>query len=186
MEISSLVPKWRCTIQIGGAETSGKYYSGLEIYSQTRRAARSSSYGLKNTYPLMLKADGTKCWGKTTGRCRLVRPWKDKPHDEFLSILAKSRQIVTCKYLKYFTFLTKEEIDALAWKSNNWNLTSPEANKKHSQRWNELYLFTAKNALTWVMLKRLQQLFFPGDVKSLDSLINERRPLKTCPPFGSS
>lgn len=59
----------------------------------------------------MLKADGTK-FGKTAGGAVWLDPKKTSPY-EFYQFWFNQDDRDVVKYLKYFTFLSKEEIDAL-------------------------------------------------------------------------
>lgn len=59
----------------------------------------------------MLKADGTK-FGKTAGGAVWLDPKKTSPY-EFYQFWFNQDDRDVVKYLKYFTFLTKEEIDTL-------------------------------------------------------------------------
>lgn len=69
----------------------------------------AEAYGL--TIPLMLKADGTK-FGKTAGGAIWLDPEKTSPF-EFYQFWLNQDDADVVKYLKYFTFLDKDEIDAL-------------------------------------------------------------------------
>ena len=60
----------------------------------------------------MLKADGTK-FGKTAGGAIWLDPKKTSPF-EFYQFWLNQDDRDVIKYLKFFTFLDKEEIDALA------------------------------------------------------------------------
>ena len=60
----------------------------------------------------MLKADGTK-FGKTAGGAVWLDPEKTTPY-EFYQFWINQDDRDVVKYLKYFTFLSKDEIDALA------------------------------------------------------------------------
>ncbi|MCG5648125.1 tyrosine--tRNA ligase, partial [Oliverpabstia sp. DFI.9.49] len=70
----------------------------------------AKAFGL--TIPLMLKADGTK-FGKTAGGAVWLDPEKTTPY-EFYQFWINQDDRDVVKYLKYFTFLSKDEIDALA------------------------------------------------------------------------
>ena len=69
----------------------------------------TGTYGL--TIPLMLKADGTK-FGKTAGGAVWLDPKKTSPY-EFYQFWFNQDDRDVVRYLKYFTFLSHEEIDAL-------------------------------------------------------------------------
>jgi tyrosyl-tRNA synthetase len=96
-------------LQIGGADQWGNITSGIDLI-HTMEGADTEVYGL--TIPLMLKADGTK-FGKTAGGAVWLDPEKTSPY-EFYQFWFNQDDRDVVKYLKYFTFLSHEEIDALA------------------------------------------------------------------------
>ncbi len=96
-------------LQIGGADQWGNITAGIDtIHKMHGSSARA--YGL--TIPLMLKSDGTK-FGKTAGGAVWLDPNKTSPF-EFYQFWLNQDDADVVKYLKYFTFLPKEEIDELA------------------------------------------------------------------------
>ncbi|MEI5995216.1 tyrosine--tRNA ligase [Candidatus Enterococcus mansonii] len=95
-------------MQIGGADQWGNITAGLDLIRK-KEGADAKAFGL--TIPLMLKADGTK-FGKTAGGAVWLDPEKTTPY-EFYQFWVNQDDRDVIKYLKFFTFLTKEEIDAL-------------------------------------------------------------------------
>ena len=95
-------------VQIGGADQWGNITSGLELIRKVE-GAESRAYGL--TIPLMLKSDGTK-FGKSAGGAVWLDPEKTTPY-EFYQFWLNQDDRDVIKYIKYFTFLEKEEIEAL-------------------------------------------------------------------------
>lgn len=95
-------------LQIGGADQWGNITNGIDLIRKTEEA--HDAYGL--TIPLMLKADGTK-FGKTAGGAVWLDPKKTSPY-EFYQFWFNQDDRDVVKYLKYFTFLSQEEIEALA------------------------------------------------------------------------
>ena len=95
-------------LQIGGADQWGNITSGLDLIRK-KEGPEAKAFGL--TIPLMLKADGTK-FGKTAGGAIWLDPNKTTPF-EFFQFWANQDDRDVIRYLKFFTFLTKEEIDAL-------------------------------------------------------------------------
>lgn len=96
-------------LQIGGADQWGNITSGLDYIRRTQGHDKEV-YGL--TIPLMLKSDGTK-FGKSAGGAIWLDPEKTTPYEFYQFWLNQADQDVV-KFLKYFTFLSKEEIDDLA------------------------------------------------------------------------
>ncbi len=102
-----LYKKYHIQLQIGGADQWGNITNGVEM--MRKKEGITDVYGL--TIPLMLKADGTK-FGKTAGGAVWLDPKKTSPY-EFYQFWFNQDDRDVVKYLKYFTFLPKEEIDAL-------------------------------------------------------------------------
>lgn len=93
-----------CQLQIGGSDQWGNITAGLELIR--RRKQNANVYGL--TVPLVTKADGTK-FGKTESGAVWLDPEKTTPY-EFYQFWINTDDRDVIKYLKYFTFLSKEEI----------------------------------------------------------------------------
>lgn len=98
-----------CKLQLGGADQWGNITAGIDTIRKMH-GSDAKAYGL--TIPLMLKSDGTK-FGKTAGGAVWLDPEKTSPF-EFYQFWLNQDDADVVKYLKYFTFLSKEEIDALA------------------------------------------------------------------------
>lgn len=96
-------------LQIGGADQWGNITSGIDMIHKIE-GNEAQAYGL--TIPLMLKSDGTK-FGKTAGGAIWLDPEKTSPF-EFYQFWLNQDDADVVKYLKYFTFLTQDEIAALA------------------------------------------------------------------------
>ncbi len=96
-----------CRLQLGGSDQWGNITTGYEL---VRRKAGGEVFAL--TCPLITKADGGK-FGKTESGniwldARYTSPYK------FYQFWLNVSDADAEKYLKIFTFLTKEEIEALA------------------------------------------------------------------------
>ncbi|MBW1604817.1 tyrosine--tRNA ligase [Lactobacillus sp. Sy-1] len=110
-------------LEIGGSDQWGNITSGIDLIHKME-GADAKAYGL--TIPLMLKADGTK-FGKTAGGAVWLDPKKTSPY-EFYQFWINQDDRDVVKYLKYFTFLNHEEIEALAEK------VKTEPQKREAQR----------------------------------------------------
>lgn len=96
------------TLQIGGADQWGNLTDGIDLIRH--KYSKAEVFGL--TIPLLLKADGTK-FGKSAGGAVWLNPKMTSPYDFYqFWINTDDRDVV--KYLKYFTFLSREEIENLA------------------------------------------------------------------------
>ncbi|SDD85255.1 tyrosyl-tRNA synthetase [Pricia antarctica] len=95
-----------CTLQMGGSDQWGNITTGTEMI---RRIANGKGYAL--TCPLITKADGTK-FGKTEGGNIWLDAERTSPY-RFYQYWLNVSDADAEKYIKIFTFLTKEEIDKL-------------------------------------------------------------------------
>ena len=144
-------------LQIGGADQWGNITSGLDLIRK-KEGPEAKAFGL--TIPLMLKADGTK-FGKTAGGAIWLDPNKTTPF-EFYQFWANQDDRDVIKYLKFFTFLTKEQIDALEEK------VKTEPHKREAQRVlaEEMTKFVhSEEAL--VQAQKITAALFSGDIKAL-------------------
>jgi tyrosyl-tRNA synthetase len=96
----------KCDLQIGGSDQWGNITAGIEL---TRKKQGHTVYGL--TLPLITNADGSK-FGKTEAGAI----WLDAARTSVYKfyqfwIRVDDRDVV--RYLKFFTFLNKAEIDSL-------------------------------------------------------------------------
>ncbi|MDY3705503.1 tyrosine--tRNA ligase [Vagococcus lutrae] len=92
-----------CSLQLGGSDQWGNITSGIELL---RREREVQGYGL--TMPLIKKADGTK-FGKTEGNAVWLDAEKTSPY-EFYQFWYNTDDRDAVQFLKYFTFLSLEEI----------------------------------------------------------------------------
>ncbi|KOP83755.1 tyrosine--tRNA ligase [Cytobacillus solani] len=108
MDFKHLYENHQCKLQIGGSDQWGNITTGLELIRKMVGEG-SKAYGM--TIPLVTKADGTK-FGKTESGAVWLDPEKTTPY-EFYQFWINAADADVIKYLKYFTFLSKEEIEAL-------------------------------------------------------------------------
>ncbi len=95
-----------CKLQMGGSDQWGNIVTGTELI---RRKTQGEAYAL--TIPLVTKADGRK-FGKTESGNVWLDPEKTSPYAFFQFWLNTSDEDAA-KYIKIFTVLPKEEVDAL-------------------------------------------------------------------------
>ncbi|SDE43983.1 tyrosyl-tRNA synthetase [Paenibacillus sp. cl6col] len=144
-------------LQIGGADQWGNITSGLDLIRK-KEGSEAKAFGL--TIPLMLKADGTK-FGKTAGGAIWLDPNKTTPF-EFYQFWANTDDRDVIRYLKFFTFLTQEQIKALEEK------VQTEPHKREAQRVlaEEMTKFVhSEEAL--VQAQKITAALFSGDIKAL-------------------
>ncbi|MCV2403699.1 tyrosine--tRNA ligase [Marinomonas sp. C2222] len=106
MDFSELNKEYDCTIQIGGSDQWGNIVGGIDL---SRRQNKSQVFGM--TVPLVTKSDGTK-FGKTESGAVWLDPKKTSQY-AFYQFWMNTADADVYKFLKFFTFLSIEEIDAI-------------------------------------------------------------------------
>lgn len=101
-----LFRNYQCTLQMGGSDQWGNITTGTELI---RRIDGGKGYAL--TCPLITKADGTK-FGKTEGGNIWLDAQRTSPYKFYQYWLNTSDEDAE-KYIKIFTFISQEEIQAL-------------------------------------------------------------------------
>ena len=100
-----------CRLQMGGSDQWGNIVTGTELI---RRKTGGEAFAL--TCPLITKSDGTK-FGKTESGNVWLDPEKTSPYHFYQFWLNVSDEDAT-KYIKIFTLLGREEIEALVAEHN--------------------------------------------------------------------
>lgn len=95
-----------CKLQMGGSDQWGNIVTGTELI---RRKTGRESFAL--TIPLITKSDGGK-FGKTETGNIWLDPERTTPY-EFYQFWLNTSDVDAENYIKVFTLLTKEEIEAL-------------------------------------------------------------------------
>lgn len=146
-------------LQIGGADQWGNITAGLDLIRKLE-GPEAEAFGL--TIPLMLKADGTK-FGKTAGGAVWLDPKKTSPF-EFYQFWLNQDDRDVIKYLKFFTFLDKEEIDALAQKV----ATEPEKREAQRRLAEEVTRFVHSEE-DLKEAQKITEALFSGNIKDLNA-----------------
>ena len=120
-DFTQLNSRHACKLQIGGSDQWGNITAGIDL---TRRLNKDTVYGL--TLPLVTKADGTK-FGKTEGGAVWLDAKKTSPY-QFYQFWLKVADADVYKFLKFFTFLSVEEINAIE-AADQASGTKPEAQR---------------------------------------------------------
>ncbi len=97
---------YQCELQIGGSDQWGNITAGIDL---TRKKLGRAVYGL--TLPLITNADGTK-FGKTAAGAVWLDPARTSVY-RFYQYWIRTDDRDVVRYLKYFTFLGRDEIAAL-------------------------------------------------------------------------
>ena len=147
-----------CKIQVGGSDQWGNITSGIEL--MRRMYGQTEAYGL--TIPLVTKSDGKK-FGKSESGAVWLDADKTSPY-EFYQFWINQSDDDVIKFLKYFTFLNKEEIERLE-ASRDEQPHLREAQKALAE--NVTKLIHGQDALDDAI--RISQALFSGDLKSLSA-----------------
>jgi len=99
--------EYKCRVQIGGSDQWGNIVAGMDLTRRLRPGVET--YGL--TFPLVTKSDGGK-FGKTESGAVWLDPARTSPY-KFYQFWINVADADVVKFLKYFTFLSHAEIDAL-------------------------------------------------------------------------
>ena len=96
-----------CELQVGATDQWGNITAGTELI---RKKLNATAYGL--VFPLLTKADGTK-YGKTATGTVWLDPKRTSPY-RFYQYFMQAEDADVVKLLKVLTFLSRDEITALA------------------------------------------------------------------------
>ncbi|MBB3110254.1 tyrosyl-tRNA synthetase [Paenibacillus phyllosphaerae] len=144
-----------CALQVGGSDQWGNITAGLDLIG---KMGGGDAFGM--TMPLVTKSDGKKFGKSETGAIWLDRS-KTSAY-QFYQFWINTDDNDVIKFLKYFTFLTREQIEALEEELNS----HPE--KRTAQR--ELAREVTKlvhGSDAVVSAEKITQAFFSGDVTQL-------------------
>ncbi|RSL34260.1 tyrosine--tRNA ligase [Salibacterium salarium] len=111
LDFNYLFDEKGCQLQIGGSDQWGNITAGLELIRRSRETETEQAEAYGFTIPLVTKADGEK-FGKSEGGAIWLDSAKTSPY-EFYQFLINTddRDVVT--FIRYFTFLTENEIKEL-------------------------------------------------------------------------
>ncbi|MEE4299835.1 MAG: tyrosine--tRNA ligase [Pseudomonadales bacterium] len=106
MDYVELARRHDCTLQIGGSDQWGNITAGMEL---VRRTLGRHVHAL--TLPLVTKADGSK-FGKTESGTVWLDAGRTSPYS-FYQFWLNTADADVGRFLRYFTFLSRGEIEAL-------------------------------------------------------------------------
>lgn len=153
----NLYDEHRCLLQLGGSDQWGNITSGIELL---RREREVQGFGL--TMPLITKADGTK-FGKTEGNAVWLDADKTTPY-EFYQFWINTDDRDAVKFLKYFTFLSLEEIAAI----EKEFLAAPETRVAQKALAKEVTTLV-HGAKAYEQAVHISESLFNGDIKGLSA-----------------
>ena len=144
-------------MQVAGQDQWGNITAGIELI---RRKLGETAYAF--TMPLLTKSDGTK-FGKTNGKAIWLDPAKTSPY-EMYQFFINSEDSKVIDYLKFLTFLSKEEIEKLEVSNNE----HPELREAHKALAHEVIKFIhGEDAYQEAV--RISTSLFSGNVKDLSA-----------------
>ena len=152
-----LYRRHNCRLQIGGSDQWGNIVAGLDLI---RKVEGGAAHCL--TIPLMTKSDGTK-FGKTAGGSIWLDPEMTSPY-AFYQFWLNSDDADIPKYLKVFSFKSREEIEELiaAHEAN------PGARTAHRALAQELTTLVHGTDQCEGAQRAAKALFGQGDIHELD------------------
>jgi tyrosyl-tRNA synthetase len=157
-----LCKDFNCELQIGGSDQWGNITAGIDL---TRKKLGRHVFGL--TQPLITKADGSK-FGKTEAGT----VWLDAKRTsvyKFYQFWINSDDRDVVRYLKYFTFLTREAVDALEKK----HAENPGAREAHRALARAMTDLVHSEAATKEAI-RASEILFGGELDGIsESTFNE-------------
>ncbi|GAE92926.1 tyrosyl-tRNA synthetase [Gracilibacillus boraciitolerans JCM 21714] len=164
IDFLNLYEKENCTLQIGGSDQwGGNITAGMELIRRKqfeKEEDEAEVFGL--TVPLITKSDGTK-FGKTAGGAIWLDPEKTTPY-EFYQFWINTDDRDVLKFIKYFTFISFEEIEALESELKE----APEKRIPHKRLAEEMTkLVHGEEALQ--QAKKITEALFSGDLASLNA-----------------
>ena len=170
-DFAELNKRHGAVLEIGGSDQWGNITAGIDL---TRRLHQKQVFGL--TLPLVTKSDGTK-FGKTEGGAVWLNAKKTSPY-QFYQFWLKVADADVYKFLKYFTFLSIEEIDAIEAKDKASG-TKPEAQRILSEEMTRL--IHGEEALA--AAQRISESLFAEDQSHLTESDFEQLALDGLPTF---
>ncbi|HEY4416143.1 MAG TPA: tyrosine--tRNA ligase [Verrucomicrobiae bacterium] len=151
-----------CELQIGGSDQWGNITAGIEL---TRKKTGKQVFGL--TLPLITNTDGSK-FGKTAAGAIWLDPKRTSVY-KFYQFWINTADADVIRYLKYFTFLSKDEIAALE-KAHTENPGARVAHKALAKAATDL--IHGENATTESL--RASEILFGGNLDGIaESTFNE-------------
>ena len=147
-------------LQMGGSDQWGNITTGTELI---RRKARGEAFAL--TAPLITKADGSKFGKSESGENYWLDKKKTSPY-KFYQFWLNSTDEDAARFIKFYTFLPKEEIEALVAE----HLEAPHERKLQKKLAEEVTVWVHGREEYEKALKASEILFGKSTAKDLVSL----------------
>ncbi len=151
-----LFREYDCVLQVGGSDQWGNILSGVEL---VRRSDAKTAHGL--CWPLVTKADGTK-FGKSESGSVWLDPARTSPY-QFHQFFLRTDDETVGKYLRYFTFLSHGEIEAL-----DVDTLDHPAERRGQHALADAVTTLVHGEVETQRAKRAAELLFRGDITAMD------------------
>ncbi len=150
-----LFDRHKCTLQMGGSDQWGNIVAGVDLI---RRLRETEVHGI--VFPLITTSSGTK-FGKTESGTVWLDPERTSPY-KFFQFWFNTDDRDVISYLKFFTLLSKENIDEL----HESSATSPEKRQAQSTLAEEVTrMVHGEGALA--QAKKASKIFFGGEIDDI-------------------
>ena len=147
--------KYNCELQIGGSDQWGNITAGIEL---VRKTSQKEVCGF--TWPLVTDASGKKI-GKSEGNAVWLDAKMTSPY-HFYQFWVNASDTEVIKFLKYYTFLSLEEIKSL----ENSIAVAPEKREAQKALAKEVTTFT-HNESAFKNAEKISDNLFGGKIKDL-------------------
>ncbi|UVI28755.1 tyrosine--tRNA ligase [Paenibacillus spongiae] len=168
-DFHKLHEEYGCSLQIGGSDQWGNITAGLDLIGKM-----GGGHAIGLTMPLVTKSDGKKFGKSESGAIWLDRS-KTSAY-QFYQFWINTDDNDVIKFLKYFTFLTREQIEELESELKN----QPEKRAAQRELAREVTrLVHGEDAV--VSAEKITQALFSGDVTQLseDELVEALQDMPT-------
>src|SRR5262245_2646572 len=147
-----LYDRFGCTLQMGGSDQWGNITAGIDLM---RKLRGQKAHGL--VWPLLQTSSGVK-FGKTEAGAVWLDPNRTSPF-RFYQFWLNTDDRDVVRYLKFFTFMTREEIEPLA------RATAEQPERREAQRALARTVTTLVHGVDQVArAERAADVLFSGDV----------------------
>jgi tyrosyl-tRNA synthetase len=155
-----------CKLQMGGSDQWGNIVTGTELIRK-----KSSGEAFAFTCPLITKADGGK-FGKSEKGNVWLDTAKTSPY-QFYQFWLNAADADAIKYIKIFTFLSKEEIDSLIAQH-----TGNEHQRILQKRLAEEVTYFVHSRLDYEFAVKSSEILFNNDTAEILQQLNEEQLLQ--------
>lgn len=149
----------KCEMQIGGQDQWGNITAGMDLIRKVE-GSEAKVFGL--TMPLITKSDGTK-FGKTESGAVWLDENKTSPY-EMYQFFINTADADAIRFLKYYTFLSKEEIEKI---EEEFNKAPHERLAQKVLAQEVVTLCHGKDA--YIQAKKVSEALFSGNLASLNA-----------------